>query len=177
VMYYFARRNLAPIRGRWLEAGVTLAATFAIAILVFTARESGPWSLTYLLFPVVMWAAVRFTQIGVVTTTILVAAVAIWATMSGLGPFVGDGLVTHDLLRAEQYLCVLSATALVLAITIKQRLTAEQHLRSQRAKLEQMDLELKEANRRVTRILAEILEGSAGGKRTNETEQYERKQL
>jgi integral membrane sensor domain MASE1 len=177
LMYYLDRRNFTILEGRWLEAGITLAATFALAIFVFTSRDPGPWAIPYLLFPVAIWAAVRFTQLGVVTSTFMIAMVAIWATMNGLGPFVGDGLLNLDLLRVEQFLCVLSATSLVLAMAIKQRLAAEQHLLHQTKQLERLDNELTEANRRITNILSDILEGSAGGKRNNNADQHKQKQL
>jgi integral membrane sensor domain MASE1 len=167
LLAYLNPRSFDILRGRQIEAGLLLAATFAAASLIFTMPSNGPLAYPYLLFPFVMWAAVRFTQVGAVSTALLVTITAIWATTGGLGPFGHTSDVEAALVELQMYLAVLSATALFMAMAITERMAAEKALRRQAAKLELLDAELKEANRRVTKILAGVLDGS-GARRGND---------
>jgi integral membrane sensor domain MASE1 len=166
LLAYLNRRSLSILRGRRIEAGLMLAVTFAVSGIIFTTHDVRAISFPYMMFPLVMWAAVRFTQLGAVSSTLLIAVTSIWATTGGVGPF-GRGEVEAALVELQIYLAVLSATALFMAMAITERLAAEEALLRQATKLELLDAELKEANRRVTRILAGVLDGS-GSKRGND---------
>jgi integral membrane sensor domain MASE1 len=159
LLAFLNRRAFAIIRGRYIEGGLLLAITFAASVLVFTSLPTSILSFPYLLFPLVIWAAIRFTQVGVVVTTMLMTITAVWATVSGSGPFTRDGNVEHALIQLQVYIFVLSATAMVMAMAITERLAAESALQKQGEKLAQVELELREANKRVTNILAEVLDG------------------
>jgi signal transduction histidine kinase len=98
-----------PRRARALEA-VALAATLALlvaACLTFSVAKP------FLLFPALAWAAVRFRQTGAAVVTLFVAAVLVWATARGRGPFVGSSL-TESLLLAQAFTGVMIATGLLL---------------------------------------------------------------
>jgi integral membrane sensor domain MASE1 len=109
--------------GRAFEA-VGLALLLAgVTAIVFT-REI---ALTFLLWPLVIVAAVRFWQPGTVAATLLVAAIAIPLTENDLGPFAGN---TPDerLLLAQAFISLASITALVLAAVITERQRVEDTL-------------------------------------------------
>jgi integral membrane sensor domain MASE1 len=158
LLAYLNPRAWVILRGRVVEAGVLLASVFAVSILVFDVHGREPTAYPYLLVPFLVWAALRFTQIGVVTATLIMAVTALWATAAGLGPFTKEGTFEQDLTQLQLFLVVMASTALFLAMSITARLTAEAKLRRQAKELERMDTELKDANRRITKILAGILE-------------------
>lgn len=68
---------------RWLELLLLLCATAIVTPLVF--RSDLP--LVFLIFPFVLWPALRIGQVGVSAVNAVVTGVAIWATWSGHGPF------------------------------------------------------------------------------------------
>ena len=72
---------------------------------------------TYLLFPFVVWAAVRFGPRGASLVTLVVAAVAVWHTARGGGPFL-LGSVNGTLLVIACYLLVLAVTGLAVASAV-----------------------------------------------------------
>ncbi|HEY7613512.1 MAG TPA: MASE1 domain-containing protein [Gemmatimonadales bacterium] len=69
---------------------------------------------TYLLFPFVVWAAVRFGPRGASLVTLAVAAVAVWHTVRGGGPFLA-GSAGRTLFAVACYLLVLAVTGLLVA--------------------------------------------------------------
>ena len=71
----------------------------------------------YLLFPFVVWAAVRFGPRGASLVTLAVAAVTVWHTARGGGPFLvgSDG---RTLFAVACYLLVLAVTGLVVASAV-----------------------------------------------------------
>src|SRR6185436_4450864 len=80
------------------------------------------------IMPVLIWAALRFGPRGAATATFLVASIAIWATVSGTGPFVRPTL--HDSLFALQtYVAILASTFLVLSASFAERRYAEREAR------------------------------------------------
>ncbi len=71
----------------------------------------------YLLFPFVIWAALRFGTRGVTLATFTVAVVAVWHTSRGGGPFIGtSGPAT--LFAAACYLAAVAVTGLALAAAV-----------------------------------------------------------
>src|SRR5206468_12452079 len=69
--------------GRWSEA----AALVVLMILLTALLWRSPITYLYAVFPVVVWAAVRFGPRGSATATALIAGLMIWHTLRGLGPF------------------------------------------------------------------------------------------
>ncbi len=70
----------------------------------------------YLLFPIVVWAAVRFGPRGASLVTLVVAGVAVWQTARGGGPFVGVN--GGKLFALACYLLALAVTGLVVASAV-----------------------------------------------------------
>ena len=110
--------NRAP--GRPLEA-VGLAALLAgVCLLVFSITTP----LIYLIFPPLIWAALRFWQPGAVATSLLVASVAIPFAENDVGPFAGNP-PDERLLLAQTFVAVAGVTALLLAAVITERRRVE----------------------------------------------------
>ena len=82
-------------------------------------------ALLYVIFPFMIWAALRFGQRGASTAILLVSGIAIWGTAGGMGPFSmeskNDGLVL-----LQTFMGVVSLTMLILtAATVERRNAAE----------------------------------------------------
>jgi len=89
----------------------------------------------YLLFPPLIWAALRFGVRGAITGVVAVATVAIAATAVGSGPFIRPEL--HDsLLALQTFMGVSGATFLIFGATISDKKRTEHQLREAREKAE-----------------------------------------
>jgi serine phosphatase RsbU (regulator of sigma subunit)/anti-sigma regulatory factor (Ser/Thr protein kinase) len=106
--------------GRLPEAVAFVAALVAVSLLVFSTSTP----LIYLIFPLVIWAGLRFWQPGAAATSVIVAAVAVPFTESDMGPFAGHP-PDERLLLAQTFVGVVGLTALVLAAVITERRQVE----------------------------------------------------
>lgn len=91
-------------------------------------RLLGQVDYPYLLFPFVIWAALRFGPRGASLVTLTVALVAVWHTTGGSGPFVAS-TATGTLFAADVYLAAVAVTGLALAAAVaRERETATETL-------------------------------------------------
>jgi PAS domain S-box-containing protein len=108
-----------------LVGGTAVAAELglrqSIALPVFHEVEY-----KYLLFPFVAWAAVRFGPRGASLVTLAVAAVTVWYTAHGGGPFL-VGSAGHTLFALACYLLVLAVTGLMVASAVWYQRTRATH--------------------------------------------------
>lgn len=96
-----------------------LAASFAIfsGHLGLEVRDD---VLAFVVFPFVIWGAIRFRVAGAAMASFLIAAVAIWGTAQGNGPFVKHSpLQNAELLQL--FIAVIAVTGLILAAVVKER--------------------------------------------------------
>ena len=159
LLVIFDRTAFRILKNRGVEAGVILALIFAVSVIILTSNARAP--ITYLLFPFVMLAAVRLTQVGVVSSVLVINSVAIWALLSNLGPFSRMSSSPFRLIDLEFYLSVLTATSMILAMAIQERMRIAEKLRLRTVELDHLQRELKDANLRVTNILTGILDESS----------------
>jgi len=114
----------APLRRRFQAPEALLLAVLLAGCswMVFGhgTGDSGLMRLPYLIFPPLLWAAVRFAQYGAVSANFVISAVAIAATTLGYGPFV-RGTLSESLLHLQIFLAVGAATALTIAAAIAER--------------------------------------------------------
>ncbi len=82
-------------------------------------------ALLYVIFPFMIWAALRFGQHGASTAILLVSGIAIWGTANGMGPFSMESK-NDSLILLQTFLGVVSLTMLILtAATVERRNAAE----------------------------------------------------
>lgn len=126
--------QLTPSRA--VEGAMMIGAVFAVGIAAFGAGPSIARvpTLLLLLFPALLWAAVRFGPIGASTALFAVAGLSIWGTARRLGPFV---LIDNAdlILSLEVFWVVLWGPTMLLAATIRERERAEEALQQQRNQL------------------------------------------
>ena len=121
VCFSWATRPLARDTRRVLEVVALVVGTAAAADLGLLQSINipglGELEYTYLLFPFVVWAAVRFGPRGASLVTLSVAAVAVWHTVRGGGPFLVQSY-GGTLFAVACYLLVLAVTGLLVASAV-----------------------------------------------------------
>lgn len=108
-----------------IEAGFLLFALILTSRIIFGNQWSLPYNLPYMLFPLMIWVALRFGQRGTTLFSLLISGLAIWYTINGLGPFIGQNL-NESLLSLQNFLGIVSITSMFLAATMTQRKRAEE---------------------------------------------------
>jgi signal transduction histidine kinase/integral membrane sensor domain MASE1/CheY-like chemotaxis protein len=98
---------------------VTTAASFGGRFAQLTGSH-----LAYLVFPLLIWAALRFGQRGAAPTILIVTGIAVAFTVRGLGPF-GATSTGHPLMLLQVFLAVAALTTLVPGAAIAERDTAD----------------------------------------------------
>ncbi len=98
---------------RWAEAAVLLGTV----VLVSLVMTRSPMSLLFLVFPVIVWAALRFQLIGAAPCVLVISVFAISAASGRYGPFHGLSLleimVNLQALNASAALTALLLSAIV----------------------------------------------------------------
>jgi len=118
--------------GRGPEAVGLLAVTAVSSVVLF--RSTMP--VMFLVFPFVLWAALRLGLPGAVGVSVVVAAVAVGSTIDGEGPF--SALPAHSRLVSFQFFnASVVVTSLLLAAVVNERRRALDDVRESRARIVQ----------------------------------------
>jgi PAS domain S-box-containing protein len=91
-----------------------------------------PW----IVFPLLMWAAVRFGTRGAVISLVSVEAIALWGTLTGTGPFALRD-VTGSLIIQQCYMIAVAVATLLLSATTSEQKRIAAELETEREQLEQ----------------------------------------
>jgi anti-anti-sigma factor len=113
-------RRSDRLPGSALEAAVLCGLLVGVSVVVFMQATN----IVYALFPLLIWAALRFWQPGAAIGSLIVATVAVAFTANGKGPFAMSG-PDDRLLLAQTFVAVAGVTALVLAAVTSERRRAE----------------------------------------------------
>jgi PAS domain S-box-containing protein len=113
-----------PLRGlparRLMEGALLVCALVAVSVFVFLA---GYWHYPHLIFPVLIWAALRFRQPGAVTGSFLVTAIAVAGAVDGSTPVTGRSN-TEIVQILEGLLGVVAISLLILGAVLEERARA-----------------------------------------------------
>ena len=115
---------------RALEAALLLAAVAGLCELV--SRSHRP--LADLVFPALIWAALRFGQRGATLAVAVAAILSVWNTVHYAGPFVFHS-ITHSVLSTQLFIAVASVSTLYLAAVVSERRRFAAGLAASRARL------------------------------------------
>jgi signal transduction histidine kinase len=103
------------------EGALVLATVAASSVLAW--QEPAP--LTYVVFPALIWSALRLHVPGASVAAALASAFAVWGTVHHLGAF-GHHSLTHGVLQTQLFITVATFSTLCLAgITTERRRLAE----------------------------------------------------
>jgi PAS domain S-box-containing protein len=133
--------SIAP-KWRWnrreaIEVGILLLLLVVLSEAVFggwlpTSARNYP--IAFISLPIVIWMAFRFTQRETATGIFLLSAIAIWGTLRGFGPFVGE-TENQSLLALQSWTAVLTITAMALSAGMAERGRAAEALRESEARM------------------------------------------
>ena len=115
---------------KFLEGIIVIVLLLIVTSYVFTNQQIGQVAheaMIYLIFPFVIYAALRFTQLGAVNSVVLVSSIAIYGTVIKSGPLVRE-TINESLILLQTFMGVVSLTALTLSATTNQRKKAEEAL-------------------------------------------------
>src|SRR5213080_4889185 len=125
-------------RSEAVEAGILLLLLFILSEAVFcgwltiSARN---YPFPFVVFgPIVIWMAFRFAQRETATGIFILSAFAIWGTVHGFGPFVGE-TKNQSLLSLQSWTTVLTVTAMALSAGMAERGRAEEALRESETRI------------------------------------------
>jgi signal transduction histidine kinase len=123
---------LAPVwRGRGaLEAALMLATVLALSVIALSAEQP----VTYLVFPGLIWAALRFGPQGATLAVAVAVVAAVWATSNELGPFL-EHSPSDSALNLQLYVTFAALTTLCLAAIVSERRRAAEELSESRARI------------------------------------------
>ena len=99
-------------------------AALLLAVLIVLIEVPSQEDVPYIVFPILIWAALRFGPIGAATTVAITSGFTVWNTAQGSGPFVRAS-ITHSLLATQLFLSVAALTSLVLAAVTAERSRSE----------------------------------------------------
>ena len=150
---------VTPLILTWATAGLRglrrwqlVEGTVVLVLLVALAELAPQRDVPYIVFPVLLWAAVRFGPRGAATTVFVVCSITVWNTAQNDGPFVRDS-ITDSLLATQLFIAVSALTALVLAAETAERTRAAEALAANEASQRAL-VEEQAALRRVATLVA-----------------------
>ena len=114
-----------------LEGNLIFGLVILLAYVVFGNQLNSEisYSLTYLIFPLAIWAALRIDSRGIATINLVAMSIAVWGTVHGFGPFI-NSTPQSGLIYISSTITVF-ITALILAGAIAERKTMENRLTQQ----------------------------------------------
>ncbi len=112
----------ATRKRRLAELGANLAALAVVGVVAF--RFDPSVQVSYLPFPLLIWAAVRFGPVGAASANLVLSGIALSWTAFGRGPFAA-GAVPGDHVFMWCYATVTAVTTLFLAAVVTQGRRAE----------------------------------------------------
>ena len=152
---------VAPVILTWATAGVRgihrrelAEGAVALVLLVALAELPPQRDVPYIVFPVLLWSALRFGPRGASAAVLVVCSITVWNTAQNDGPFVRESL-TDSLLATQLFIAISALTSLVLAAVTAERASAARAL----ARSEASQRELAERG-------STAQSGHAGGRRS-----------
>jgi signal transduction histidine kinase len=97
-----------------VEGGVLLV------VLLLLAELPAQRDVPYVVFPALLWAALRFGPRGAATAVLIVCSITVWNTAQNEGPFVRAS-VTDSLLATQLFIATSAITSLLLAAVTAER--------------------------------------------------------
>ncbi len=117
LLVLFAWRRARLTTAQLIEGAALLTALAGASVVVFVA---GAWRYPYLLFPPLLWAAIRFKSVGAATASFVVGAIGTWGAVAGKVPF-GAETATERVQIAQALFALIAVSLLVVGATLEER--------------------------------------------------------
>jgi len=133
----------AASKRRWNKKEAAEVGALLLLLVVLSAVVFGGWPavsarnypIVLICGPIVIWTAFRFTQRETATGIFILSAIAVWGTLHGFGPFVGE-TENQSLLAVQWWTAVLSITAMALSAGMAERRRVGEELQQQKVVVE-----------------------------------------
>jgi signal transduction histidine kinase len=99
-------------------------AVLLLTVLIVLIEVPSQRDVPYIVFPVLIWAALRFGPFGAATAVAITSSLTVWNTAHGSGPFVRAS-ITHSVLASQLFVAVAALTSLILAAVTAERAASE----------------------------------------------------
>jgi signal transduction histidine kinase len=100
-----------------------LEGAIGLVVLAVLAEVAPQQDVPYIVFPVLLWAALRLGPRGAATAIVVVCSITVWNTAHEEGPFVRDS-ITDSLLATQLFVATAALTSLLLAAVTAERTRA-----------------------------------------------------
>src|SRR4051794_34716913 len=153
---------VAPVLLTWASTGLRgfgrrelIEGGLVLVLLVGLATLPPQRDVPYIVFPVLLWAAVRFGPRGAASATLVVCSIAVWNTAQNDGPFVRES-ITDSLLATQLFIAISALTSLVLAAMTAERERAAAALSTSEASQRTLAEEQAALRRVATLVASEV---------------------
>ena len=130
---------VAPVLLTWASSGLggirrrdLLEGAVGLGVLIALAELAPQRDVPYIVFPVLLWAALRLGPRGASTAIVVVCSITVWNTAQQDGPFVRES-ITDSLLATQLFIATAALTSLVLAAVTAERTRAARALEASEA--------------------------------------------
>lgn len=138
---------------RWTPRQCVELACLAVMLIMVSSIALGEWlqahdsnyPLSFLIIPMLMWAALRFGRRIAITAVGVTSGIALWAAINGSGPFARVS-ANEALLLLQAFIGVVTVTMLAMAATVAERRKAEESLNTLNKSLRRRAEELARSN-------------------------------
>jgi PAS domain S-box-containing protein len=115
--------------------GMALAVASLLAFSMPVRPELAQSSLAFIVFPFLIWAALRFGQRGAASATLLTISIAIWGTIRSTS-FVDRARLEENLIYLHAFMATAAVTTMLLAVALAERTRMQETLRESQALLQ-----------------------------------------
>jgi signal transduction histidine kinase/CheY-like chemotaxis protein len=138
ILLWGIRPKLSWEKKEAAEVGVLLLLLAFLSAVVFGGWlevSAKNYPIAFICGPIVIWTAFRFTQRETATGIFILSVIALWGTVRGFGPFVGQ-TENQSLLTGQAWTAVLAITAMALSAGMAERRRIEEELQQQKSIVE-----------------------------------------
>jgi PAS domain S-box-containing protein len=124
LLVLYAFRHVRFPRAQILEGVILVATVAGVSAVIFLA---GAWRYPYLLFPLLLWAALRFKSLGAAAVSFVIGAGVTWGAVIGEVP-VGVDNATEQVQVMQALFALVAVSLLVVGATVAEREAASEEL-------------------------------------------------
>jgi diguanylate cyclase (GGDEF)-like protein len=125
----WSKWSQAKVSGKQMaEIGILTAFVLAVGLIVFLRllhTDQGNYPMTYLVFPPLIWTALRFGPRGAISAIFALVILAIVGTIQGMASF-SAGSLSERLFLLQSFMGIIAVTTLILAAVMAERRELEQ---------------------------------------------------
>ena len=126
----------ARLRARAIEVALSIVAVLGCAALSFSGDPAAPLRRPHMIFPALIWTAIRFAPSVASAAVLVVSAIAIVITAQGSGHYVAAATLHENLTALQGFMGTVALTGLFLSAANIERAAALRQLGEKHARLD-----------------------------------------